>query len=82
MNFCLAAKVNVRVTGKTPLEVAKELIESPDTLSSWVSRVIDSDGTNTADEILALSAMQLDDPQRFMDKLWDELALLDLRGMR
>ncbi len=82
MNFCLAAKVDPKIAGKTPFEIAKELIESPDIVSSWVSRVINSDGDYTGDKILALSAMHLEDPQEFMDALWAELDALDVRGMR
>ena len=81
LNFCLAAKVESRNSGKTPLAFAEELLAHPEKLASWISEVIDSDGEYSVDEMVALSEMRLKDPQQFMGLLLNELKALDTQGL-
>ena len=82
MHFCLVAKLDVEGKDETPFEVAKSLMESPDSLNRWATEVINKDGHYTADKILALSTIHLEDPQQFMDALQAELKTLDVKGIR
>ncbi len=81
LNFCLAAKVESKHSGKTPLVFAEELLEHPEKLASWISEVIDSDDQYSVDEMVALSEMRLKDPQKFMDLLLEEFKTLDTQGL-
>ncbi|MEM6254149.1 MAG: hypothetical protein AAF821_14625 [Cyanobacteria bacterium P01_D01_bin.156] len=81
LGLCLASKVDAQKSGKTPLEFAKELLQHPDTISSWISEVVDSDDKYTIEEMVALSEMNLKDPDKFMQALLDEVQLLDTQGL-
>jgi hypothetical protein len=81
LNFCVAAKVDSKNSGKTPLAFAEELLEHPEKLSSWISAVIDSDNQYSMDEMVALSEMRLNNPQAFMGRLLKELEALDTQGL-
>ena len=71
LNFCLAAKVEAD-SSKTALEFASELVSHPETLSTWISEVIDSDDNYTVEEMVALSEMHLKTPEQFMTQLFEE----------
>ena len=80
LNFCLAAKVEPKNSSKAPLGFAQELVEYSDTLSFWISEVIDSDDAFTVDEMVAISEMHLKDPQKFMSQLFEELESIDIES--
>ncbi|MEM9907149.1 MAG: hypothetical protein AAF921_19210 [Cyanobacteria bacterium P01_D01_bin.44] len=81
LEFCLAAKVEPDNSHKTALEFAQELLQHPETLSSWLTEVIDSDDKYSVDEMVALSDMHLKDPAKFMEKLMAEIKTLDTQGL-
>ena len=74
----MAAKVEPNVIGKNALTFANELIDHPETLSQWISEVIDSDDDFSVDEQVALSEMRLKDPQTFMDQLFAEVKNVEM----
>ncbi|MBE9070176.1 hypothetical protein IQ260_26395 [Leptolyngbya cf. ectocarpi LEGE 11479] len=81
LQLCLAAKVDAKNSGKGPLEFAEDLLQHPETISSWISEVVDSDDRYSVEEMVALSEMNLKDPQKFMQKLLDEMTVLDTQGL-
>ena len=81
LNFCLATKVESENSGKTPLAFAEELLQHPEKLASWISEVIDSDDDYTVDEMVALSEMHLKQPEKFMERLLQEVEGLDTQGL-
>ncbi len=81
LGLCLAAKVDAQNSGKSPLQFAEELLQHPETLSQWISDVIDSDNQYSVDEMVALSEMNLKDPENFMKKLLAEMTVLDTQGL-
>jgi hypothetical protein len=85
LNFCLAAKVDPAVSGKTPRAFAEELINEPVKLSQWIQAVVDSDANYSVDEMLAISEIHLKNSQQFSDmfmaKLWEELQAVDVSGV-
>ena len=81
LGLCLAAKVDSENSGKSPLEFAEELLQHPDTLSTWVSDVVDSDNRYSVEEMVALSEMNLKDPEKFMQALLNEMTVLDTQGL-
>ena len=81
LGLCLAAKVDAQNSGKGPLEFAQELLEQPETISQWISEVVDSDNQYSVDEMVALSEMNLKDPEKFMKKLLEEMTVLDTQGL-
>ncbi len=85
LNFCLAAKVDPDVSGRSPRAFAEDLLQEPVKFSAWIQAVVDSDDDYSVDEMLAISEIHLKDTQqfsdRFMNKLWSELAALDVQGI-
>ncbi|MGD1855087.1 MAG: hypothetical protein ACFB2W_12645 [Leptolyngbyaceae cyanobacterium] len=81
LGLCLASKVDAQNSGKSPLEFAEELLNHPETISSWISEVVDSDDRYSIEEMVALSEMNLKDPEKFMKNLLDEIKLLDTQGL-
>ncbi|MEM1243041.1 MAG: hypothetical protein AAGI45_24690 [Cyanobacteria bacterium P01_H01_bin.26] len=81
LGLCLAAKVDAENSGKSPLEFAQELLQNPEKVSSWISDVVDSDDQYSVDEMVALSEMNLKEPQKFMKALLDEMTTLDTQGL-
>ncbi|MGB3615266.1 MAG: hypothetical protein WBA10_15840 [Elainellaceae cyanobacterium] len=80
LNFCLAAKVEAKNSGKTALEFAQDLVSHPETLSIWISEVIDSDDSYSVEEMVALSEMHLKNPEAFMAQLFDEANTVSISG--
>ncbi len=78
LNFCLAAKVEPETANKTPLDFAQELIEHPETLSTWITEVIDSDDSYSVEEMVALSEMHLSDSEVFMRRLLEETSAVKI----
>ncbi|MGF1514239.1 MAG: hypothetical protein ACFB5Z_11165 [Elainellaceae cyanobacterium] len=78
LNFCLAAKVESASSHKTPLEFAQELLDHPETLSTWITDVIDSDDSYSVEEMVALSEMHLSDSEAFMGHLLEETAAVKI----
>lgn len=81
LGLCLAAKVDAENSGKSPLEFAEELLQQPETISTWISDVVDSDDRYSVEEMVALSEMNLKDPGKFMKSLLDEITMLDTQGL-
>ncbi|MEM7794636.1 MAG: hypothetical protein AAF579_09305 [Cyanobacteria bacterium P01_C01_bin.118] len=81
LGLCLASKVDAENSGKGPLQFAEELLQHPETISSWISEVVDSDDRYSVEEMLALSEMNLKDPAKFMQQLLDEMTALDTQGL-
>lgn len=81
LGLCLASKVDAENSGKGPLEFAEELLQHPETISTWISEVVDSDDRYSVEEMVALSEMNLKDPEKFMKKLLDEMTVLDTQGL-
>ncbi|MEL7502308.1 MAG: hypothetical protein AAFN18_07540 [Cyanobacteria bacterium J06554_6] len=85
LNFCLAAKVESDIAGKSPRAFAEELLNEPVKLSAWIQAVVDSDDDYSVDEMLAISEIHLKDSQqfsdRFMAKLWEEVTALVVKGI-
>ena len=80
LDFCLAAKVEARRSGKTPLAFAEELLDKPEIFADWIGEVIDSDDVYTRDEMMALSGMDLKDVEEFMQMLFEELNEIAIDG--
>lgn len=80
LGLCLASKVDPEFSGKSPLEFAEELLRHPDTISTWISDVVDSDDRYSPEEMLALSSMNLQNPGKFMQELAEEVDVLDING--
>ena len=81
LGLCLAAKVDAENSGKSPLEFAEELLQHPETISTWISDVVDSDDRYSVEEMVALSEMNLKDPEEFIKKLLNEMKVLDTQGL-
>ncbi|MEM1253045.1 MAG: hypothetical protein AAGI69_11475 [Cyanobacteria bacterium P01_H01_bin.21] len=81
LGLCLAAKVDAQNSGKSPLEFAEELLQHPEKVSAWISEVVDSDNQYSVDEMVALSEINLKDPEKFMKELLDEMTVLDTQGL-
>ena len=81
LGLCLASKVDAENSGKGPLQFAEELLQQPETISSWISEVVDSDDRYSVEEMVALSEMNLKDPAKFMQQLLDEMTALDTQGL-
>lgn len=81
LGLCLAAKVNAKNSGKSPLQFAEELLQNPETISTWITDVVDSDNQYSIEEMVALSEMNLKNPEKFMKELLDEMTILDTQGL-
>lgn len=81
LGLCLASKVDAKNSGKSPLEFAEELLQHPETISSWITAVVDSDDQYSVEEMVALSEMNLKNPEKFMKELLDEMTTLDTQGL-
>ena len=81
LGLCLASKVDAENSGKSPLEFAEELLQYPEKVTTWISEVVDSDDRYSVDEMVALSEMNLKDPEKFMKELLDEMTVLDTQGL-
>ncbi|MBX2862001.1 MAG: hypothetical protein KTR27_00475 [Leptolyngbyaceae cyanobacterium MAG.088] len=81
LGLCLASKVDAKRSGKGPLEFAEELFEHPEEIFSWIIEVVDSDDLYSLEEMVALSEMDLKDPEKFMKALLDEMTVLDTQGL-
>ncbi|MEO0432932.1 MAG: hypothetical protein AAF151_14690 [Cyanobacteria bacterium J06656_5] len=81
LGLCLASKVDAENSGKSPLEFAEELLQHPEKVTTWISEVVDSDDRYSVDEMVALSEMNLKDPEKFMKELLDEMTVLDTQGL-
>ena len=81
LGLCLASKVDAENSGKSPLQFAEELLQHPEIISSWISEVVDSDDRYSVEEMVALSEMNLKDPEKFMEKLLAEITVLDTQGL-
>lgn len=81
LGLCLASKVDAENSGKSPLEFAEELLQHPEKVTTWISEVVDSDDRYSVDEMVALSEMNLKDPEKFMRALLDEMTVLDTQGL-
>ena len=81
LGLCLASKVDAENSGKSPLEFAEELLQHPEKVTTWISEVVDSDDRYSVDEMVALSEMNLKDPENFMKELLDEMTVLDTQGL-
>ncbi|MEL6128309.1 MAG: hypothetical protein AAFX51_00540 [Cyanobacteria bacterium J06636_28] len=81
LGLCLASKVDAENSGKSPLEFAEELLQYPEKVTTWISEVVDSDDRYSVDEMVALSEMNLKDPEKFMKALLDEMTVLDTQGL-
>ena len=81
LGLCLASKVDAKNSGKSPLEFAEELLRHPEKVSSWISEVVDSDDRYSVEEMVALSEMNLKDPEEFMKALLEEMTVLDTQGL-
>ena len=77
----MASKVDADNSGKSPLEFAEELLQHPEKVTTWISEVVDSDDRYSVDEMVALSEMNLKDPENFMKELLDEMTVLDTQGL-
>ncbi|MEM8809589.1 MAG: hypothetical protein AAGF01_26500 [Cyanobacteria bacterium P01_G01_bin.38] len=77
----MAAKVDPDNSHKTALEFAQELLQHPETLSGWMTEVIDSDDKYSVDEMVAVSDMHLKDPEKFMKQLLTDLKTFDTQGL-
>ncbi len=78
LKFCLATKITGKNPGKTAEEMARKLMEEPSTLAYWTQDLMRIDDNYTSEEWEALGNMQLTDIDQFMDRLWQELEILDL----
>ncbi|MEL6578643.1 MAG: hypothetical protein AAFQ14_02735 [Cyanobacteria bacterium J06621_12] len=72
LNFCLAAKIEPENSGVI-LNFAENLLEHPEKLCQWISQAIDSDDDYSVDEMIAYTEMRIDNPDQFMDRLFEEL---------
>ncbi|MDV3353287.1 hypothetical protein QGP82_31730 [Leptothoe sp. LEGE 181152] len=81
LGLCLASKVDAKHSGKSPLEFAEELLQYPETISTWISDVVDSDDRYSVEEMVALSEINLKDPEKFMKELLKEMTTLDTQGL-
>ncbi|MEM1367004.1 MAG: hypothetical protein AAGG02_03110 [Cyanobacteria bacterium P01_H01_bin.15] len=78
LNFCLSVKVVSSIAGKSPVTLAAELIENPTRIDRWLQEAIEGDANYSVDEMVALTDLGLNDPQKFFEQLWAELNELEL----
>ena len=78
LKLCLEAKVDKAIAGKTPLQMAQEFIDKPDSLPYWMQEVIGADGEFKAEEWQALGELGMTDTEQFLDAFWTELEKIDL----
>ena len=78
LRLCLETKVDTEIAGQTPLEVAREFIADPSSLSDWAEELICADGEVNNEEWEALEGLELKDPDEFLNALWAELETIDL----
>ena len=80
LRLCLETKVDEEIAGETPLEVAREFIANPASLSRWTEEVICADGEVRDEEWQALEGLGIEDAEQFLAAFWAELATIDLHN--
>jgi len=82
LNFCLAAKIDPKNSGKAPITCAEELLAQPENLAKWLEEVIDSDNKYSVDELLAVSEIRLrdGDPKALVEEFLAEAKSVDIHG--
>ena len=78
LKLCLETKVDAKVSGRSPLQAAKEFTANPTDLSDWMEGLIYADGEVNYEEWDALQELSLEDPASFLEELWAELERVDL----
>ncbi|MGV2829030.1 hypothetical protein [Myxosarcina sp. GI1(2024)] len=78
LKFCLEAKVEREIAGKTSLQIAREFVADPSYLPYWTQEVVGADGEFKAEEWKALGELGITDTDKFLDALWKELENIDL----
>lgn len=78
LRLCLETKVDPEIAGETPLEVAREFIANPASLSRWTEEVICADGEVKDEEWQALEGLEIEDAEQFLAAFWEELATINL----
>ncbi|HAG83336.1 MAG TPA: hypothetical protein DCL61_19875 [Cyanobacteria bacterium UBA12227] len=78
LSFCLATKPREKTSGLEIIKLTYELMENPSNLAYWTQDVLGIDLDYSDDEWKALGEMDIKDPVEFMDKLYQELADLNL----
>ena len=78
LELCLETKVDVKVSGRSPIQAAKEFMANPAALSDWMEGLIYADGEVNYEEWDALQELNLEDPESFLEELWAELEKIEL----
>ncbi|MEM8641610.1 MAG: hypothetical protein AAGG51_22750 [Cyanobacteria bacterium P01_G01_bin.54] len=81
LNFCVATHVASEPTQKTPLDLARELMNHPENLATWLQEVVESDGHYTIEEMLAILDIPKDETEAFMEQVMAEIQMLDTQGL-
>lgn len=79
LKLCLETKVDAKVSGRSPLQVAKEFMANPTNLSDWTEGLIYADGEVNYEEWDALQELNSEDPESFLEELWAELEKVNLQ---
>lgn len=78
LRLCLETKVDAEIAGETPLEVAREFIANPASLSRWTEELICADGEVRDEEWQALEGLEIEDTEEFLNAFWAEMETIDL----
>ena len=78
LRLCLEAKVDQKIAGETPLEVAQEFVNNPSSLSYWAEEIICADGEIKEEQWQALEGLEIQDLDKFLDAFWAEFEKIDL----
>ena len=74
----METKVDAKVSGRSPLQAAKEFVSKPTDLFDWIEGLIYADGEVNYEEWDALQELNSEDPESFLEELWAELERVDL----
>ena len=78
LRLCLETKVDKEIAGQTPLEVGREFIADPTSISDWAEQLICADGEVNNEEWEALEGLEIKDSDEFLKDFWTELNTIDL----
>lgn len=82
LRLCLETKVDSEIAGQTPLEVAREFIADPTSLSDWAEELICADGEVNNKEWVALEGLEIKDTDEFLKDFWAELETITLESKK
>ncbi|MGB0560775.1 MAG: hypothetical protein ACPGVO_03105 [Spirulinaceae cyanobacterium] len=80
LNFCVATHVTPNQS-PTPLELARDLMHHPESLTLWLQEVVESDDHYSIEEMLAMLDIPKDETDAFMEQVMAEIQMVDTQGL-